>query len=415
MHRTPRRLLIAAAATAALATFAMPGAHATAVLVVDDDGFAEVGNCDAETPAAPRISDAVAAAAPDDIIRVCPGSYPESVTIPAVTDRLRILGAQVGVDARSRNVGAENESVVQPPPGSPGFSLLASNTVLDGFTVEGAQNAPGVYTSPARTRYKIQNNILTQNTFGLYVHSSGLRNTFVKFNRITDNNAPGAASGNGIYTDQGADDILIRSNLFGGHANGAILFAYVDGVTNAEVLIRNNRSVDDANFVNLLAATDFRILNNRTSDTRNVDDDVQGSAIRVGGQSTEVLIQGNRLIDPAFSGVAIRDDGLGSGVSNIDVIENDVVSAEANGLDVSSTVPHVVDALDNNFRDNGIAGISFALGTRNNQIRRNTASGNADFDCHDQSIGSRTAGTANVWRRNVGATDEPNGICKPPA
>jgi hypothetical protein len=184
-------------------------------------------------------------------------------------------------------------------------------------------------------------------------------------------------------------------------------------VVNENILVENNKSVDDAIFVNLLSATSVRILKNRTNDTRPADDDVQGSAIRIGGQSRDVLIQRNRLSNPAFSGIAIRDDGLGTGVANVQVLENTVDGANASGLDVSSPVRAVIQAFDNVFTNNGVDGISMAAGTRANLIRSNKAKGNVAFDCHDESVGGRTAGTANRWRTNRGDTDQPGGLCTP--
>src|SRR5437762_4171958 len=62
-------------------------------LVVDDDGMASPTNCDASDPAYPTISMAVAAASPGATIKVCPGTYNESVTIGMP---LTLLGPNAG-------------------------------------------------------------------------------------------------------------------------------------------------------------------------------------------------------------------------------------------------------------------------------------------------------------------------------
>jgi hypothetical protein len=187
---------------------------------------------------------------------------------------------------------------------------------------------------------------------------------------------------------------------------------------NSDVIIQANSSTNDANFVNLRKGSNFSILGNKTLDNVNADDFAQGSAIFVGGQSDGVLIEGNRLRNSAFSGVAVRDTGEGTGVANIDVNANTIVNGEGNGIDVTSAVPAVVQARGNTVRDNDIDGIVFGASTSENSIRRNTSLNNGDagdFDCHDNSTGPHTAGTANFWRRNVGVTDSPDGLCKPPA
>jgi nitrous oxidase accessory protein NosD len=413
MHRRRARLVtlaISAALTASLAP-ARAAVAVTATLVVDGDGMAAVGYCDADTPTYQTIQEAVDAAAPDDAIRVCPGVYTESVTVPQATRRLRILGPQAGVDARVRSVGDDNEAIVDPPADGPGFSLLASNTVVDGFTIEGADGNAGISTSPLSTRYKIDNNIIRDNVFGLYLNSAGVDNTLIRYNRFEDNDLSGAASGAGIYSDQGADDVLIRANLFSGHTSAAISFAYLDGVTNDHILLESNRSVDDASFATVLSASNVRILRNRATDTNPADNDLQGSSIVIGGQTAGVLIQDNRLSHPALSGIAIRDDGLGTGVADVQVLENLVDGATADGLDVTSAVPSVLQALDNRVTNSGVDGISMAAGTRGNLLQGNRSSGNGVFDCHDESKGRRTAGTANRWRADHGATDSPDGIC----
>jgi hypothetical protein len=37
---------------------------------------------------------------------------------------------------------------------------------------------------------------------------------------------------------------------------------------------------------------------------------------------------------------------------------------------------------------------------------------NGAHDCHDETAGGGTAGTANIWRKNQGDTATPPGICR---
>ena len=46
------------------------------------------------------------------------------------------------------------------------------------------------------------------------------------------------------------------------------------------------------------------------------------------------------------------------------------------------------------------------------EIIGNDASGNTKLDCHDESVGTGTAGTANAWQDDHGQTSSPSGICQ---
>ena len=61
-----------------------------------------------------------------------------------------------------------------------------------------------------------------------------------------------------------------------------------------------------------------------------------------------------------------------------------------------------------------LSGLHFGPKTTGLLADRNTALDNG-LDCQDVSpAGTGTAGTSNSWLGNVGATDEPDGICGPP-
>src|SRR5436309_9643670 len=177
-----------------------------ATLVVDDDGMASATDCNATTPAFPTISAAVGAASPGDTIKVCPGMYPELVT---VNKTLTFLGAQASVDARTRAVPLTSESVVGAPDGA--FQIEANNVVIDGFTIQGVVSNPsappftglgaGIWTNPGFSGteggHQILNNIIQLNIVGIYLNNTCVFGTLVRFNFIRDNTVAGAASGNG--------------------------------------------------------------------------------------------------------------------------------------------------------------------------------------------------------------------------
>jgi parallel beta-helix repeat protein len=49
----------------------------------------------------------------------------------------------------------------------------------------------------------------------------------------------------------------------------------------------------------------------------------------------------------------------------------------------------------------------------NNTFSKNDSDANQFWDCEDDTVGSKSKGTANTWTGNVGDTSEPPGLCKP--
>lgn len=405
-----------------------------AVITVDDD-LAQKPNADFNT-----ISAAVAAASPGDTIRVYRGTYNESVVVD------KTLNLQ----------GDKRRSVVDPPDGSPGFSLEADRVILQGFTVEGATDNAGVYTSPDFSGYKIVNNLLRDNTFGLYLNSSGARESVVGGNTFENNNEPGAASGNGIYADQGTQKVRIDGNLFRGHINAAILFADA-GTTQSDVKITRNQSVNDATFAALFHGERFSIDFNLIRDTDGADNAAQGSKVFVGGDTSDVQVRKNAILGGGFDtggfdGVAVRD-----AAANVQVFDNYITGVDRDGISVTATgavqvKSNVVNDVgrngillsgatgavvqgnvllhngqdgislenaDNNTirhnvsERNGRDGIRVDVDSAGNTITDNRTAKNVEHDCHDDSVGALTAGTANTWLRNRGKTQNRPGLCRP--
>jgi nitrous oxidase accessory protein NosD len=407
-----RLLRVALALTAGLLLIGTTPANAAVTQVVDDDGLASLTNCNAATPANTTIQAGVNAAAPGDTVKVCPGTYTENVT---VNKALILNGAKPGVNG-TRVVNPANESIVHSAdPNLPIFMLTANGITLNGFLVEGNSNNAGIQTSPVSSGYQILNNIVRDNVFGIYLHGNGAATTLARRNLLDGNNRPGSASGNGIYSDQGAVGITILANSFRNHINTGIIFAAA-GIQQESIIIQNNRGLNDNTFVALFDVQNAQVVANQTNDT--IDGDDFGSTIFVGGDSTGILIQRNVLTNPGFAGIAVRDTLADTGsTANVNVVGNTVTGAEGSGIDVTAEDFAAVSARNNTLRNNGVGtfaprdGIFFGSLTKGNQIRSNTASGNGNLDCEDDSSGSGTSGTANTWTSNNGVTDDPNGIC----
>src|SRR5712691_1533604 len=190
-RRTPRLirvLLVGSIALAIMVLGAQPTAAAT-TLVVDDDGMASAADCNATTVAYPTISAAVAAASPGDTIKVCPGLYNEQVMIDK--NNLTLLGAQAGVDARTRPFlpHATTQSIIQHPCGPVQF--MADNLELNGFTVQGSTLPDpcflsGIWSNPGfsgtQGGFKILYDIVQDNISGIELDSNCGTSTLVQFN-----------------------------------------------------------------------------------------------------------------------------------------------------------------------------------------------------------------------------------------
>jgi nitrous oxidase accessory protein NosD len=395
---------VSLALTASLMMIGTAPARAAVTQAVDDDGMASLTNCNAATPANLTIQAGVNAAAPGDTVKVCPGTYTENVTVDKA---LTLNGPRAGVNGT--RVPANEAIVHASDQNQPIFMLAANGITLNGFLVEDNSNNAGIQTSPAFSGYQILNNIVRDNVFGIYLHGDGAATTLVRRNLLDGNNRAGSAQGNGIYSDQGALGITVQANSFRNHINAGILFATA-GTQQESIIIQNNRSLNDNTFVALFNVQNAQVVANRTNDDNDADD--FGSTIFVGGEADGILIQRNVLVNPGFSGIAIRDTlQIFTGASNVNVVGNTVTGAEGSGIDVTADDFAAVSARNNTLRNNGVDGIYFGPVTNGNQIRSNTALGNLNLDCEDDSTGSGTSGTANTWTSNNGASDDPNGIC----
>src|SRR5262249_47935418 len=84
------------------------GSSTAETLVVAQDGHGSAKDCNASTPTPyTTIASAVAATRPRDVIKICPGTYPEQITI-----------------AKSLTLRGESGAVVQPP------AMVANTTSL---------------------------------------------------------------------------------------------------------------------------------------------------------------------------------------------------------------------------------------------------------------------------------------------
>ncbi|MDP8932428.1 MAG: right-handed parallel beta-helix repeat-containing protein, partial [Actinomycetota bacterium] len=66
----------------------------------------------------------------------------------------------------------------------------------------------------------------------------------------------------------------------------------------------------------------------------------------------------------------------------------------------------------NHVQESRAAGIRIEVGSSGNLITNNTIADSIENDCHDDTVGQGTAGTANTWDNNRGRTENRQGLCR---
>ncbi len=429
-----------------------------ATWTVDDD-FVGVA-CDTSDRRCETIQEAVNAASAGDKITVKAGTYNENVD---VGKKLTIVGSgNPTVDPVDTDAGAPDGATAY------GFFLHANDIVIKGFNIQDnsangngssdADNTVGIGTSNQFSGYKIQGNTIRGNTFGIYLNTStsnGAHFTEVTGNSFDSNNSPGAASGNGIYSDQGARKVRIQNNKFRGHDNCDVLFTNA-GVAGTPlqigITIKNNSSVSSGNGFEFIGVQLSEISNNNIfasnfngvqlsgSDVNitvknNVMKNVgtQGfSGIRLLNQFVElgttnnsnILIQGNSITNAGLDGIRMAD------TDNSIVRGNTIIGSKGfdlseeawgNGISVESSTANTIDG--NVLKLNARHGLFVDAYSSGNLIKNNVSVNNGQltphdpgdpdsggFDYRDESVGDGTAGTANKYKNNTGHSDDPHGL-----
>ncbi len=303
--------------------------------------------CKTGSPNAPcdyqTIQAAVDAANPGDTINVEAGEYNETVAVD-VAD-LTLNGEQAGNDARERS---GDESVVDSSSVSgfaPTFNVTAGGVTIDGFTIQGAADDPGILTDRNASGYTIVNNIVQNNTIGIYANSEGTNQTLIENNLIQNNNVSGAAGGTGIYADQGSVNVVINANELAGNDNAAIVFDTFLG-PNTGLQITNN-DISDTGIV-LLNVEQSEVSGNDISG-------VQGSGIFLGGNNDTISIQGNSITEATGAAIRLRTISGLSDNANIEVVGNNLVG-NAYGVRVAGH-DGALEVHQNRIFDNSTAGI----------------------------------------------------------
>jgi hypothetical protein len=390
------------------------------------------------------IQAAITAASPAATLYVCAGTYPESLTIDKP---LTLLGAQYGIDGRTRSAASETTIT-----GTGGIKYTAGATTgtISGFTLNGYSGGTGeIVASNVGSGWTFTDNIIDVSNGGIYVNTDGIvnpspssiadnafvqatpswansgdfgqavlvwantaNNLSISNNSFTNLSGPGAGintTGDGSCgatpnTTDFANNLTISGNSF--TDNGA---PFIDPINGAGFI--------EENFLALFCTTGADITNNNVTIT-DANDPNAYTPIYIGGGDWNTAVTGNALTGngaSGASGINFNSDFYAPGTGA--VISQNKISGFLDGIHVRGSAygGGYADPSDFTISGNSVLrsladGIRIDAGS-GGTISDNTSATSATDDCYDATIGSETAGTANIWTDNWGATSAPTGLC----
>jgi hypothetical protein len=317
-----------------LASGPTQSAQAALTVFVRPDGSDSLCNGTANAPAASApncafatVLKGVRTVEAGGMVNVAAGTFPESLTI---TQTVTLRGAQAGVDARTRPGTPATESIL-----TNGVYVNANHVVIDGFTVQGADGVgdlgPGIYLPGSFSGHQILDNIIQDNVFGLYLNNNGAAQTVVRHNLIRNNNRSGAASGDGIYSDQGLVNVLIDQNTVTGQNISAVDLSSLTA-TQSGITISNNALSGGRGLI-ILRTTASTISNNAITGTNPTY-----AAIAIYGGVNGLTITSNTFTGSAGHALTtVNNLGAGNPNQNL-VLHFNRITGVAGGLSITDYV-----------------------------------------------------------------------------
>jgi parallel beta-helix repeat protein len=332
-------------------------------LLVVDDGT------DCPNAEYPTIQSAVDAADPYDRIKVCRGTYPEQVVIPAGKDGITLFSE-----------GFLQAVIKAPPlmlePGDLVHVNGARDVTIRHFTISGPLPDHLFCSLQTRTGVKVDGGgslLLTDN------HITEIRSASPLLRGCQ--NGIAVRVGSRFANTGGSAEI--RHNLIDRYQKGAVV---IDGPSHGHV---HHNEIVGVGPQPAIAPNGIQISRGASANVHH--NEVTGNSYSLGGAAGTGIL----LFETAARLTVGRNEVYGNddGISLYDVD--------------GSTVEHN-DSHDQRVYD-GLYADSLSTG---NRIQYNRAERNAEHDCHDDSAGPGTAGTANVWIKNHGLTENRPGLCR---
>jgi hypothetical protein len=268
-----------------------------------------------------NLPSAITSASDGDTIYVSAGTCSAHVTVNKV---LNIRGAQAGV-AGSANTRGASETIL-----SNGVTVTASGVQLNGLVIRGGDlvgdvTGTGVMVKPYVFALLFSNNIVEDNTFGMYLNGSG---HIVQYNLFRNNNRPGSARGDGIYSDFGLQDAIITNNSFNGNSIGSVvLMGGINGGVLNNVTVSNNTILNDGTLA-LYGGSYLTVSGNLICNVAN------GHCLMIGGGNNHVTVSDNQFLASQYRGVRVSAGGKYSANKDVRIYNNDIANNRQGGLSV---------------------------------------------------------------------------------
>lgn len=335
----------------------------------------------------PTIQAAVNAAPPNSRITICPGTYYEQVNIPAGKGQLVLAGNHAVIQFPTSGESASGPNgadAVVAISTAAGDAYQLSNLVIQGPWTDGPNGRHfGIYVIGSGSA-QINNDTITNiedsvaanqsayDGFGVAIGDSGLFDdgAEVPGNATVNNSTISNYQQFGLSVSVSGSTGTVNNNSITGLAGG------IPGTPLVGVVVGDGAS----------ASVHNNTISHNVNPTADPSNDLtQGNGIFVGFAPAAVSLHNNNL---TRNDIGLEIDGA-SGVNDHN---ESVTSNTFDGIHIDAQDP-------------------FDDPSSNNTITNDHFSGNGTHDCEDDTSGSATAGTADTWTGDHGATATPAGIC----
>lgn len=351
------------------------------MLIVDDD------HMDCPNAQFTRIQDAVNAAPPGAMIKVCAGTYVEQVQIPAGKDNLTLFSVpDLGAVIKAPPVMTSPKAIVR--------ISGAQNVTLRHFTITG----PG-------------GGLCDSLEYGVRVDGGG--SAVITDNHITQiRDIPFSGCQNGV-------GVLVGRNLDMTTGSATVVHNTIDNYQKGGIVVDGPPPSGGGSGGGLLAPNTSSSASSTEVGWNEIDGIGPTAVIAQNGiqvsRGAVADVHHNVVKDNIYSPATTTGEGIlvfDDTAQGVSIDHNDVYNnTDGIGLYTTSNA----DVAHNNSHDNvAYDGLFADSDTANNTIEYNRLFDNAEFDCDDISTGpyNAPAFVANPWIQDSGNTEDRAGLCK---